>query len=280
MDVQHITHVGSAILNPLPCVGILLLQFLAEGFIGDGNAILRTCAAIASNGWDNVHLQQHTALQKGVVRTKIMTREELLKYEPSIPDWSIGGLYMGTGGITCPHKMTIALAENAAENGAEKIVPKTAKLYTTADNFKDVTVAHYESTPEILLIDTETMCHGFIDAFLGTSWSFSYEETETALTITRENGAYCEIDFVEDTMYFNDFDMFTACGYGNMADMLDGTYVDAEGNGFYFQRTSSLSISVTVHLISIQMISSPSQSSKMLLQPQSTVPEARMGSSS
>lgn len=129
------------------------------------------------------------------------------------------------------------------ENGAEKIVPKTAKLYTTADNFKDVTVAHYESTPEILLIDTETMCHEFIDAFLGTSWSFSYEETETTLTITRDNGAYCEIDFVEDTMYFNDFDLFVACGYGNMADMLDGTYVDAEGNSFYFQRTSSLSIS-------------------------------------
>ena len=129
------------------------------------------------------------------------------------------------------------------ENGAEKIVSKTVKLYHTAEKFEDVTLAHYEGTPEILLIDTETMCREFIDAFLGTSWSFSYEENETTLTVTRENGAYCTIDFVEDTMYFNDFDMFTACGYGNMADMLDGTYVDTEGNSFYFQRTSSLSIS-------------------------------------
>ena len=129
------------------------------------------------------------------------------------------------------------------ENGAEKIVSKTLKLYHTAEKFEDITLSHYEGTPEILLIDTETMCREFIDVFLGTSWSFSYEETETTLTVTRENGAYCTIDFVEDTMYFNDFDMFTACGYGNMADMLDGTYVDAEGNSFYFQRTSSLSIS-------------------------------------
>jgi len=59
-----------------------------------------------------------TALAKGVVRTRVMSRDELLEIEPSIPEWSIGGLHMGTGGITCPHQMTIALAENAVENGA------------------------------------------------------------------------------------------------------------------------------------------------------------------
>ena len=151
----------------------------------------------------------------------------------------------GAGATNPPATSDTASTEAPAlpENGAEKIVPKTVKLYTTADNFKDVTVAHYDGTPEILLIDTETMCHEFIDTFLGTNWSFSYEETETTLTVTRDNGAYCEIDFVEDTMYFSDFDMFVACGYGNMADMLDGTYVDGDGNSFYFQRTSSLSIS-------------------------------------
>ena len=128
-------------------------------------------------------------------------------------------------------------------NGAKTIVNKTVKLYHSAEKVEDVTVAHYESSPEILLVDTETMCREFMDEYLGKNWEFTYEETETTLTITRDNGAYCEIDFVEDTMYFNDFDMFTACGYGNMADMLDSKYVDAEGNSFYFQRTSSLSIS-------------------------------------
>ena len=89
----------------------------------------------ARTKWEMAALRyvQHTALKKGVVRTKIMTREELLKYEPSIPDWSIGGLYMGTGGIICPHKMTIALAENAAENGAE-IALNTAVLSMKTEN--------------------------------------------------------------------------------------------------------------------------------------------------
>lgn len=65
--------------------------------------------------------------KKGIDKLKMMNREELLKYEPSIPKWSIGGLLMGTGGITCPHKMTIALAENAIENGA-KVYLDTAVL--------------------------------------------------------------------------------------------------------------------------------------------------------
>ena len=57
--------------------------------------------------------------KKGIDKLKLMNREDLLKIEPSVPKWAVGGLWMGTGGITCPHKMTIALAENAVENGAE-----------------------------------------------------------------------------------------------------------------------------------------------------------------
>ena len=65
--------------------------------------------------------------KKGIDKLKMMDRKGLLEYEPSIPKWSIGGLVMGTGGITCPHKMTIALAENAVENGT-KICLDTAVL--------------------------------------------------------------------------------------------------------------------------------------------------------
>ena len=48
-----------------------------------------------------------TALDKGVVGTKVMSLEELHEIEPSVPDWSVGGLFMGTAGITNPHLMTI-----------------------------------------------------------------------------------------------------------------------------------------------------------------------------
>jgi glycerol-3-phosphate dehydrogenase len=56
---------------------------------------------------------------KGIDKLQLMSRKKLLQIEPSVPEWSCGGLFMGTGGITCPHRLTFALAENAVENGAE-----------------------------------------------------------------------------------------------------------------------------------------------------------------
>lgn len=75
----------------------------------------------AHNYWEKFILRfiKIKGKKKGIGKTKIMSRKELLEIEPSIPSWSKGGLYMGTGGITCPHKMTVAMAENAIENGAE-----------------------------------------------------------------------------------------------------------------------------------------------------------------
>ena len=49
---------------------------------------------------------------------KFMKRAELVSVEPHIPEWIYGGLYMPTGGITSPYQMTVALAENAVQNGA------------------------------------------------------------------------------------------------------------------------------------------------------------------
>lgn len=71
--------------------------------------------------------------KKGIDKLVLMNREDLLKIEPSIPEWAVGGLWMGTGGITCPHKMTIALAENAIENGAE-VCLNTAVLSMKLEN--------------------------------------------------------------------------------------------------------------------------------------------------
>lgn len=56
---------------------------------------------------------------RGVPDIRYCPREELKRYEPAVPDWAVGGIYMPSGGLTCPYRMTIALAENAAKNGAE-----------------------------------------------------------------------------------------------------------------------------------------------------------------
>ena len=81
----------------------------------------------------------------GIGKTKIMSREKLLEIEPSVPEWSVGGLHMGTGGITCPHKMTVAMAENAIENGAE-ICLNTAVLSMELKDNKIISVTTNRGT--------------------------------------------------------------------------------------------------------------------------------------
>lgn len=59
----------------------------------------------------------HFGEKKGIHGTRYMKREELLKYEPNVPEFIDGGMFMPIGGITSPYEMTIAMAENAASNG-------------------------------------------------------------------------------------------------------------------------------------------------------------------
>ncbi|WP_461207904.1 FAD-dependent oxidoreductase [Clostridium sp. DL1XJH146] len=59
-------------------------------------------------------------LKNGVPNTmEILNREEALKIEPNLSDKVVAVLTLPTGGITCPYEMTIALAENANENGVQ-----------------------------------------------------------------------------------------------------------------------------------------------------------------
>ena len=57
--------------------------------------------------------------KNGVSGLEILDREQLLKKEPNIAPGVYAALWAPTGGIVCPYEMTIALAENAAENGVE-----------------------------------------------------------------------------------------------------------------------------------------------------------------
>ncbi|MCG0275404.1 MAG: NAD(P)/FAD-dependent oxidoreductase [Thermosediminibacteraceae bacterium] len=57
--------------------------------------------------------------KNGVPGLKIINREELLKMEPNVNKKARAALYAPTAGIICPYELTIALAENACQNGVE-----------------------------------------------------------------------------------------------------------------------------------------------------------------
>lgn len=55
----------------------------------------------------------------GVEGLSILNRQELLEAEPGVGDGAVAALYAPAGAIVCPFGLNIALAENAAVNGAE-----------------------------------------------------------------------------------------------------------------------------------------------------------------
>lgn len=55
----------------------------------------------------------------GVPNLQIISGEEARAMEPNLTDEVVAALFAPTGGIVCPFGMTIALAENACDNGVE-----------------------------------------------------------------------------------------------------------------------------------------------------------------
>ena len=54
----------------------------------------------------------------GVKELQIIDREELVRMEPNVSDDAVAALWAPSGAIVCPFGLNIALAENAAANGA------------------------------------------------------------------------------------------------------------------------------------------------------------------
>ncbi len=77
-------------------------------------------------------------LEKGkannVPGVRIIDRDELLKMEPNIADDVVKALYAPTGAIVCPFHLTMALAENAADNGVEFFLNTEVESIEKADD--------------------------------------------------------------------------------------------------------------------------------------------------
>ncbi len=72
---------------------------------------------------------------KGVGDTpQVIKREELLKREPHMTDKAVSAVLMPGYGIICPYKLTIALAENARQNGVTIVLETEVTDIVVEDN--------------------------------------------------------------------------------------------------------------------------------------------------
>ncbi len=77
---------------------------------------------IFSTKWENAiisPLYKLRAKQLGVEGVRHLTPKQLKEIEPNPPQWATGAMYMATAGMVSPYKTTIALVDNAIENGAK-----------------------------------------------------------------------------------------------------------------------------------------------------------------
>ncbi len=126
----------------------------------------------------------------GVEGLEILTREEALNIEPNLNKEIVGVLNVKTSGIVSPYEMTIALAENAAENGVEfKLNSKVTSIEKISEGYK-VTLNNKELVSGKLIINAS----GLEGASLNNLVSMSKRE------INPVKGEYCLFDKVAGAM--------------------------------------------------------------------------------
>ncbi|WP_283703943.1 NAD(P)/FAD-dependent oxidoreductase [Clostridium perfringens] len=126
----------------------------------------------------------------GIEGLEILTREEALNIEPNLNKEIVGVLNVKTSGIVSPYEMTIALAENAAENGVEfKLNSKVTNIEKISEGYK-VTLNNKEVVNGKLIINAS----GLEGAFLNNLVSMSKRE------INPVKGEYCLFDKVAGAM--------------------------------------------------------------------------------
>jgi len=84
-------------------------------FVRNGSMVL----CFAEEDRPGLDVLYERGIANGVPDLKIISGNEARAMEPNLSDKVVAALYAPTGGIVCPFGLTIALAENACDNGVE-----------------------------------------------------------------------------------------------------------------------------------------------------------------
>ena len=119
----------------------------------------------------------------GVKGVTILTGDEVRAKEPAISDEVVAALFAPTGAIVCPFGLTIAMAENAAVNGAEfRFNEAVTAIEKTGEGFKVTTQTDiYE-------------CKAVINAAGVYADTVHNMVCDDKLSITARKGEYCLYD--------------------------------------------------------------------------------------
>jgi glycerol-3-phosphate dehydrogenase len=121
--------------------------------------------------------------KNGVPGVTILERDELIKMEPNLADDVVKALYAPTGAIVCPFHLTMAFAENAADNGVSFFLNTDVVDISKADD-------HYVITTDKDTFEAKVV----VNAAGVYADKFNNMVSEHKLSITARRGQYMLLD--------------------------------------------------------------------------------------
>ena len=161
-----------------------LSQELDFPFKENGSLIL----ALEEEGRKGLEELLERGNKNGVPGLRIVEKEELRQMEPGVSENAVCALYAPTGGIVCPFNMTIAFAENAADNGVTfsfDTEVRSIERKRSDDGTEYYTVSTGDSE-----IDTRAV----VNAAGVYADVFNNMVSDAKLRITPRKGQYCLMD--------------------------------------------------------------------------------------
>ncbi|MGL6221097.1 MAG: NAD(P)/FAD-dependent oxidoreductase, partial [Lacrimispora sphenoides] len=122
-------------------------------------------------------------VKNGVPGLSILSGDEVRAMEPNVAETVVAALYAPTGGIVCPFGLTIALAENACDNGVEFLFNTEVIGIEMAENGYDL------KTGEGIIHATYVINAAGVYADV-----FHNMVSEEKIHITARKGDYCLLD--------------------------------------------------------------------------------------
>ena len=144
-------------------------------------------------------------IANGVPGLRIVKGEEIHQIEPNLSPDVYAMLYAPTGGIVCPFKMTIALAENAFENGVNFRFQTEVKKITPIP-FSEKKDSKMPGGYRVRTVDAEYECRAVVNAAGVYADVFNNMVSSIPLHITPRRGEYILMDkkagnFVSHTIF-------------------------------------------------------------------------------
>ena len=149
------------------------------------------------SGLEELHQR---GIANGVPGLRIVKGKEIHEIEPNLSEDVYAMLYAPTGGIVCPFKMTIALAENAFENGVN------FRFQTEVKNISRKMASGMPTGYVVQTADTEYECRTVVNAAGVYADTFNNMVSSRSLHITPRRGEYILMDkkagnFVSHTVF-------------------------------------------------------------------------------